>query len=57
MSHYYVWSYMDNWEWREGFTTRFGIVYVDFKDPKLPRRVKTSGLWLSKHFFNVSRAQ
>ncbi len=28
---YYLWSFMDNFEWGWGFSKRFGIVYVDYQ--------------------------
>ncbi len=40
---YFVWTFMDNFEWAEGYFPRFGLVYVDFKTQK--RIVKTSGKW------------
>lgn len=42
---------------REGFSTDFGIVDIDFKDPKLPRVPKQSAKWLQKHVFSRSAKQ
>ncbi len=42
---YFAWSFMDNFEWSEGFEARFGIVHVDFKTQK--RTLKDSGLFYS----------
>lgn len=31
---YFVWSFMDNYEWEDGYERRFGIVHVDFATQK-----------------------
>jgi beta-glucosidase len=31
---YFLWSFMDNFEWAWGYSRRFGIVYVDYKTQK-----------------------
>jgi len=40
---YFVWSFLDNFEWAEGYRKRFGLVYVDF--PTQRRIIKDSGRW------------
>ena len=42
---YFVWSFMDNYEWEDGYTRRFGIVHVDFKTQK--RTPKLSARYFS----------
>ncbi len=40
---YFYWSLLDNFEWAEGYTRRFGLAYVDYVTQQ--RRFKTSGEW------------
>jgi beta-glucosidase len=42
---YFVWSLLDNFEWAEGYSKRFGIVYVDYSTQR--RVIKASGRWYS----------
>lgn len=43
---YFLWSFMDNYEWQDGYTRRFGIVHNDFKTQK--RTPKLSAHWYSR---------
>jgi beta-glucosidase len=40
---YFLWSLMDNFEWAEGYSKRFGIVYVDYQTQQ--RILKYSAHW------------
>ncbi len=40
---YFLWSLLDNVEWTEGFSKRFGIVRCDFATQR--RTIKSSGRW------------
>jgi beta-glucosidase len=43
---YFLWSFMDNFEWEDGYDRRFGIVHNDFKTQR--RTPKLSGRWYSE---------
>ncbi|EMS66297.1 Beta-glucosidase 6 [Triticum urartu] len=41
---YFAWSLLDNWEWAAGYSSRFGLYFVDYND-KLKRYPKSSVQW------------
>lgn len=40
---YFAWSLLDNYEWANGYSERFGLIHVDYETQK--RIMKDSGIW------------
>ena len=40
---YFAWSLLDNFEWAQGYSARFGLVHVDYETQR--RTVRESGRW------------
>ena len=53
---YMAWSLMDNFEWAEGYETRFGVTYVDYEGGQ-KRYPKRSAVELRKVFEEVIRKE
>lgn len=43
---YFLWTFLDNFEWADGYKQRFGIIHVDFTSQR--RIVKDSAYWYQR---------
>ncbi|XP_044525064.1 lactase-phlorizin hydrolase [Gracilinanus agilis] len=49
---YMAWSLMDNFEWLEGYSVKFGLYQVDFNDTNRPRTARTSARYYTEVISN-----
>uniref|UniRef100_A0A803TRP0 Lactase n=1 Tax=Anolis carolinensis TaxID=28377 RepID=A0A803TRP0_ANOCA len=45
---YVAWSFLDSFEWLNGYEARFGLHQVDFEKPSRPRTPRTSAIYYSE---------
>lgn len=48
---YYHWSFTDNFEWKHGFSKRFGLVFIDYKTQK---RIKKDSFYFYKEVIKTN---
>ncbi len=51
---YFQWSFLDNFEWAEGYGKRFGIIYCDYQTQK---RIPKDSAWWYKHVIETNGAE
>ncbi|XP_072469350.1 lactase/phlorizin hydrolase [Notamacropus eugenii] len=49
---YVAWSLMDNFEWLNGYSVKFGLYQVDFSDPNRTRTARTSARYYTEVISN-----
>ncbi|KAF7112517.1 hypothetical protein RHSIM_RhsimUnG0221200 [Rhododendron simsii] len=42
---YFVWSLFNSFEWSVGYTNRFGLIYIEYRDGNFTRYPKGSAIW------------
>ena len=46
VTRYYHWTFIDNWEWAEGESAKFGLVELNFETQE--RTIRPSGKYFTK---------
>ncbi|XP_020588429.1 beta-glucosidase 24-like [Phalaenopsis equestris] len=57
---YFVWSLLDNFEWRDGYTCRFVLNHINYDnlhEPDLRRTPKQSSRWLKRYLRNINNTK